>query len=382
MRAGVLTEPAVRVVSPYKPLKTTNLEEDMTSKRNIVSGVFIGLCAAGLLLASAGSAQAAGETLKSGKFSMPLPLGLQADSAYIPEDNPLGEAKIALGKMLYFDPRLSKDNTISCASCHIPFHGFADPDRTSKGVGQQRGGRNSPTVINRLFSKEQFWDGRAEDLEDQAHGPLTNPVEMSMPSHDEVVKRVKGIAGYAPLFEKAFGEKNVSMKRIAQAIATYERTVVSGNSPFDRQAAGDKSAMSASATRGMELFNGKANCKVCHAGFNFTDESYHNLGVGMEQAKPDLGRYEISKEESEKGAFKTPTLRNVAENAPYMHDGSESTLKSVVELYNRGGVPNKWLSEEMKPLGLSPSQVDDLVAFLHALTGEVNNLDPPAKLPQ
>ncbi len=172
------------------------------------------------------------------------------------------------------------------------------------------------------------------------------------------------------------------MKRIAQAIASYERTVVAGNSPFDRYTAGDKSAMSASAVRGMELFNGKANCKVCHAGFNFSDESYHNLGVGMDRAKPDLGRYEVSKEESEKGAFKTPTLRNVAATAPYMHDGSESTLKSVVELYNRGGVPNKWLSEEMKPLGLSPGQVDDLVAFLHALTGEVNNLDPPAALPQ
>jgi len=321
------------------------------------------------------------ETLRSGNFSMQLPLGLQAGSAYIPESNPLTAEKIELGRLLYFDTRFSKDKTVSCATCHNPYHGFADPGPTSKGVGFKLGGRNSPTVINRLFSDVQFWDGRAKDLEEQAHGPLTNPVEMAMASHDVVVQRCKSVKGYGPLFEKAFGSKEITMTRIAQAIASYERTVVAGNSPFDRYSAGDKDAMSASAIRGMDLFNGAANCKVCHAGFNFTDESYHNIGVGMAKPKPDLGRFEQTKAESEKGAFKTPTLRNVAETAPYMHDGSEATLRQVVELYNKGGVANTWLSKEIKALNLSPTQVDDLVAFLNALSGDVFNATPPAKLP-
>jgi cytochrome c peroxidase len=356
----------------------------MCSAREFLMAVSLGLAvtaaAAAAEDAPAPAAPPAGETLKSGSFQLQLPLGLQAGAAYVPDNNPLTAQKIALGKLLYFDPRLSKDKTIACASCHNPYHGFTDPAPTSKGVGFKPGGRNSPTVINRLFSKEQFWDGRAADLEEQAHGPLVNPVEMAMPSHTDVVKNVKAIKGYAPLFEKAFGSKEITMPRIAQAIASYERTVVSGNSPFDRYTAGDKGAMSASAVRGMELFNGAANCKTCHTGFNFSDESYHNLGVGMNKAKPDLGRSVISKAESEKGAFKTPTLRNIVETAPYMHDGSEATLKEVVEFYNRGGVKNPWLSKEIKPLNLTAQQVDDLVAFLEALTGEVSNLQPPAEL--
>lgn len=322
------------------------------------------------------------EVLRSNGFSMQLPLGLQAGAAYVPDSNPLTAEKVTLGKLLYFDPRLSKDQTLSCASCHNPFHGFADPERTSRGVNRKLGGRNSPTVINRLFSKEQFWDGRAADLEEQAHGPLINPVEMAMPSHTVVVERVKAVRGYAPLFVKAFGSKEITMPRIAQAIAAYERTVVAGNSPFDRYMAGEKDAMSAAAVRGMELFNGKANCRVCHTGFNFTDESYHNLGVGMDKPQPDLGRYAISKAESERGAFKTPTLRNIGETGPYLHDGSAMTLREVVEFYNRGGQPNPSLSKEIKPLKLTPAEVDDLLAFLDALNGEVSGADPPPSLPQ
>jgi len=328
------------------------------------------------------SSPPARETLRSGNWSMELPLGLQAGSAYIPDNNPISPEKVTLGKLLYFDPRLSKDKTIACASCHNPFHGFTDPARTSKGVGGKLGTRNSPTVINRLFSKEQFWDGRAADLEEQAHGPLVNPVEMAMPSHRDVVSRVRAIKGYLPYFQKAFGGPEITMPRIAQAIACYERTVVAGNSPFDRYMAGDKDAMSAAAVRGMELFNGKANCKTCHTGFNFTDESYHNLGVGMDKPTPDLGRYLISKAESEKGAFKTPTLRNVAQTAPYMHDGSEATLRQVIEFYNRGGNKNPWLSKEIKPLNLGSRDIDDLVAFLDSLTGEVSGLEPPDSLPR
>lgn len=354
--------------------------------RSIRSLVSFGLLAGGavalLASAGAGSALAAGQVLKSGSYEMALPLGLEADAAYVPDSNPLSAEKIELGRLLYFDTRLSKDNTIACASCHSPQHGFADTDPTSKGVGGVRGGRNSPTVINRLFSDKQFWDGRAVDLEDQAKGPLVNPVEMAMADHDVVCGNVRAVKGYAPLFEKAFGSPEVTIDKIAQAIASYERTVVSGNSPFDRYMAGDKSAMGAAAVRGMDLFNGKANCKTCHAAFNFTDESYHNIGVGMAKDKPDLGRFEQSKQEEDKGAFKTPTLRNVTQTAPYMHDGSEKTLEAVVEFYNKGGTPNKWLSKEIKPLKLSKTEVADLVAFMEALTGEVKAAGAPQAFPQ
>lgn len=345
----------------------------------------LALAPVGALAAEAPAAAPAApkkEVVQSGSFKLELPLGLQAQAAYIPANNPLTAEKIELGKLLYNDPRLSKDGTVSCASCHSPFHGFADPDEVSLGVGNQPGGRNSPTVINRLFSKEQFWDGRAADLEEQAHGPLTNPVEMAMPSHAEVVKKVQGIKGYAPYFQKAFGSPEITMPRIAQAIASYERTVVSGNSPYDRYVAGDQSAMSPAAVRGMTVFLGKGRCITCHTGFNFTDEGYHNLGVGMDKPKPDLGRYDQTKKDSDKGAFKTPTLRNIVETAPYMHDGSEATLIEVVELYDRGGVKNPNLSPLMVPLNLTPQEESDLVDFMLALTGEVQNLEPPASLPE
>jgi cytochrome c peroxidase len=353
--------------------------------QQLAKSLALALLAAMLLQGRAATAETAppqSEAVKSGQWSMTLPLGLQAGSAYIPDNNPMNDDKIALGKLLYFDPRLSKDKTISCASCHNPFHGFTDPARTSKGVGGKLGGRNSPTVLNRLFSAEQFWDGRAKDLEEQAHGPLVNPVEMSMGSHNDVVARVRAIKGYAPLFKKAFGDDKIDMPRIAQAIAAYERTVVSGDSPFDRYQAGDKDALSPSAVRGMELFNGKANCKACHTGFNFTDETYQNIGVGMDKPKPDLGRYDVTKKQEDKGKFKTPTLRNIVLTAPYMHDGSETTLLEVVEFYNKGGTPNPNLSKEIKPLNLSAQEKRDLVAFLESLTGNVNNATPPETLPQ
>jgi cytochrome c peroxidase len=343
-----------------------------------------GETAPGAAAKTAPAAKTVGEVVRSGSWSMTLPLGLQAGSAYIPDDNPMNDDKIALGKLLYFDPRFSHDETIACASCHRPDHGFADPHPTSAGVGGQLGGRNSPTVINRLFSAEQFWDGRAEDLEHQAHGPLVNPVEMAMPSHDEVVARVKAIKGYRPLFKKAFGDDTIDIDRVGKAIAAYERTVVSGDSPYDRYQAGERGALGPAAVRGLALFDGKANCQVCHTGFNFTDESYHNLGVGVNAAKPDLGRYEQTKNDVERGAFKTPTLRNVAQTAPYMHDGSEATLRDVIELYDRGGSPNPHLSKEIKPLHLSVQEKADLVAFLESLTGEVQNATPvpPKSLPQ
>lgn len=349
---------------------------EVVTRAVVAAAVAVAMARVGL------AAEGKGEVVTSGKWSMTLPLGLQAGAAFVPEDNPMSDDKVALGKLLYFDKRMSKDSTIACASCHDPFHGFTDPARTSAGVGGKLGARNSPTVLNRLFSAEQFWDGRAKDLEHQAHGPLTNPVEMSMPSEEEVVQRVKNVKGYAPLFRKAFGDDTVDMDRIAKAIAAYERTVVTGDSPYDRYQAGDKDALSASAARGLALFNGKGNCKACHTGFNFTDEAYQDIGVGMNKPSPDAGRFDVTKADADRGKFKTPTLRNVTQTAPYMHDGSEETLVAVVEFYDRGGVPNPNLSKEIKPLHLSAEEKRDLVTFLESLTGEVRNASPPETLPQ
>jgi cytochrome c peroxidase len=319
-----------------------------------------------------------GETLTSGDFTMVLPLGLQAAAAYIPDNNPLTQAKIELGRTLYYDPRLSKDGTISCASCHDPDKGFSDGRPVSTGIGRQTGGRNAPTVMNRLFSKEQFWDGRAGDLEEQALGPVQNPIEMghTLPG---MIANLENIQAYAPEFQAAFGSPGITGDRVGQAIASYERTVLAGNSSFDRYQAGQKNAMSESAVRGMAIFNEpqKGNCVTCHAGFNFTDESYHNLGVGMSKPIPDWGRFSVTKAEFDRGAFKTPTLRNVTQSSPYMHDGSEVTLLDTVNFYDRGGNKNQWLSKEIKPLGLSDQDKADLVAFLEALTGEVRGTEKP-----
>ncbi len=334
---------------------------------------------------AAEAASPKGEVLKSGDFELVLPLGLQADAAYVPDGNPITAEKVALGKLLFFDKRLSSDDTVSCASCHNPYHGYGDANEKGVGVGSKVGGRNSQTALNRLFSAEQFWDGRAQDLEDQAHGPLTNPLEMAMPSHDAVVAKVKSIKGYGPLFQKAYGDGEITMPRIAQAIATYERTVLAGNSPYDRYKAGDKSAMSAEQIEGLALFEGKANCATCHASFNFSDENYHNLGVGWDAGAgklADEGRFAVSKRDADKGAFKTPTLRNVAERAPYMHDGSEPTLRDVMVLYNRGGNANPHLDAKMKPLGLTDGEIDAVVAFMYSLSGPVTNATPPASFPQ
>ncbi|HEV8702356.1 MAG TPA: cytochrome c peroxidase [Candidatus Polarisedimenticolia bacterium] len=319
-----------------------------------------------------------GESFTSGEYTTTLPLGLQAAAAYVPENNPISEAKIDLGRKLYFDARLSKDGTVSCATCHDPDRGFSDARPTSLGIGRQAGSRNAPTVINRLFSQEQFWDGRAADLEAQALGPIQNPIEMGH-TLPEMISNLKALAGYAPAFQAAFSTPDITEGRVAQAIATYERTVLAGNSPFDRYQAGEKSMLSESAVRGMTLFNDaqKANCVTCHAGFNFTDESYHNLGVGMEKPNPDWGRFGVTKKEFDKGAFKTPTLRNVTQSGPYMHDGSEATLLDVVRFYDRGGFKNQWLSKEIKPLNLTDQDRADLVAFLESLSGDVRGIEKP-----
>lgn len=305
------------------------------------------------------------------------PLGLPP--VPIPEDNPPTAETIALGRKLYYDGRLSIDQSISCATCHHPDHGFSDGKSVSDGVKGGRGKRNAPVVMNAAYYALQFWDGRAPSLEKQAEGPVANPIEMGM-THEGVVERIIADAPYKAEFDKAFGPGPVTYEKVAKAIASFERTIISGNSPFDRyQYGGDKKAMSAAAIRGLEVFRNpaKGNCATCHTIAEkyalFTDNKFHNLGVGM-NAKgelSDLGRFDQTKNDADRGAFKTPSLRNVALSAPYMHDGSHKTLKEVVDFYIGGGNSNEHLDKEIKTLKLSKQQRDELVTFMEALTGVI-----------
>lgn len=310
-----------------------------------------------------------------------VPLGLAP--IIWPRDNPYSPAKAALGRMLYFDPRLSADDTISCASCHDPKRAFADGAPTSSGVRGQRGTRSAPTIFNRAYSLAQFWDGRAGSLEEQAKGPMANSIEMGN-THDAVVARIQLIAGYRPLFDQAFGPgAPIDLEHVTKAIATFERTVLSGDSAFDRYAAGNRKALSAAQVRGLKVFRDKAKCDKCHEGMNFTTNEYHNLGIGTDKPEPDPGRFAFTKDPRDWGAFKTPTLRDVSRTAPYMHDGSLKTLEEVVDFYDKGGIPNKNLDTEMKKLNLTAADKRDLVEFLKALDGNGwQRITPPEHLPQ
>lgn len=347
-----------------------------------------------------------------------LPLGLKAGEAEIKglDENPLTRAKIELGRQLYFDPRLSSDVTISCASCHAPNHGFAADTRFGVGVGAQEGNRNSPVAYNRILSDAQFWDGRAASLEEQAKGPIANPIEMSN-THEACIECLRGMPGYVAQFKLVF-EDGLTIDNVAKAIASFERTLVTGPAPWDYyqeldafqqqyaadiedldalkeedeelyseymalKKASEEHPISESAIRGGKLFfSEKAGCTACHLGANFTDEKYHNLGVGMDAAEPDLGRFVVTKVEADKGAFKTPTCRNVSQSAPYMHDGSQQTLEEVVEWYAKGGHPNQWLSEKVKKLDLTDQDKADLVAFMkEGLTGDLPKVAEDRLLP-
>jgi cytochrome c peroxidase len=296
-----------------------------------------------------------------------IPLGLLP--VRFPKENPYTAEKAELGKLLYYDKRLSADGTVSCASCHSPKFAYTDGKPVSDGIKGQRGGRSAPTVINRAYSLAQFWDGRAKSLEEQSIGPMANPIEMGN-THESVVKTLKGVEGYRKLFAKVFGTENFDINHVAMAIATFERTVLSGNSPYDRYKAGDKKQLSASAVRGMDVYLNKAKCDQCHEGINFTTNAYHNLGVGTDKPTPDEGRFAVTKNAADWGAFKTPTLRDIARTAPYMHDGSLKTLEEVVDFYDKGGLPNKNLDERMKKLNLTAQDKKDLVEFMKSLNGE------------
>jgi cytochrome c peroxidase len=302
--------------------------------------------------------------------------------AYVPTPpTNLGYAqKVELGRQLYFDTRLSKNNSVSCAFCHNPGTGFADARQFSIGAFGTAGGRQAPTVYNTGFLPLQFWDGRAGSLEEQAVGPIHNPIEMAE-THESVVPKISKIPGYQKQFQLIFGG-GASLQHIAEAIAAFERTIVSQNSAFDKYMLGDHQAMNEAAVRGMALFKGKARCVVCHNGPNFTDNQFHNLGVPQAgPLKEDLGRFLVSRQERDKGAFKTPTLRSIVETAPYMHDGVFKTLEEVIEFKNAGGGANPHLSPLMKPLGLTTEEQADVLAFLKALTGEPLKIGVP-KLPK
>jgi cytochrome c peroxidase len=297
-----------------------------------------------------------------------------------PSDNPYSHDKAELGKLLFFDTRLSPDRSVSCASCHSPQHAFAETTSVSTGFHGQRGARNAPTLVNAAFSMDFFWDGRAGTLEEQIKGPVSNPIEMAG-SPEAATDAIQAVSGYQPYFDRAFGDRQVSWPRITQAIATFERTLVSGNSPFDRYQSGDKTALNEAQIRGLHVFR-DSRCNVCHAAPYFTNGTFANLGVGSGKPHPDLGRYAVTHDDHDWGTFKTPTLRDIALTAPYMHDGSVATLEEVVDLYDRGGIPNRDLDNRIRPLHLNPQQKQDLVAFLHALSGQGWQVTPPEHFPQ
>jgi cytochrome c peroxidase len=300
-----------------------------------------------------------------------------------PADNPPTTEKIALGKQLFFDGRLSRDNKVSCASCHDPAKGYSNGERFATGVDGKIGGRSAPSVINAAYYRFQFWDGREPSLEKQALGPIQNPIEMTMKLKD-VVEKLNKIDGYREQFQKVF-KTDVTSDGIAKAIAAYERTILSGNAPYDQFKAGDKKALSEDAQRGMKLFFSKARCSACHAGANFSDNGFHNVGIGYgKDGKPkDIGRFAVSNLPEDTGSFKTPTLREIARTAPYMHDGSLKTLEEVVEHYNKGGVKNPQLDEEIFPLKLTADEKKDLVTFLkEGLSSKDYPLHKPPELPK
>jgi cytochrome c peroxidase len=385
-----------------------------------------------------GRAEDAAKNLSTPKSWFQITKGIPKDlwQKLIPPDNPLTAEKVALGESLYFDKRLSADGTVSCSTCHDPANAFTDHNVVAIGVSGKSGTRNAPTILNAMFSDRLFWDGRAGSLEEQAKQPLTNPFEMGMGSYDAVVARIAGIPEYRQRFQRVFRKRGITIDTIVKAIAAYERTQLSGNSPFDRFITGDQSAITKIQKRGWELFKGKAKCIECHsfsaASPFFTDFKFHNTGIsvkGMDfkriegwvnqiknsgyenlrneplsktenlppRARPtdmsasllahtegfaELGRFLVTKQPKDVGAFKTPTLRDVELTTPYMHNGSEKTLLDVVKFYNRGGNTNPNLDERIRPLQLNDQEMNELVEFMRALTSDDVLLQSQQAIPQ
>lgn len=365
----------------------------MTNHRSIFTSIFAISCLFLLYGAGTGIANAA---------DPPLGVSPELIRLVTPKDNPSTPEKLALGTLLFNDKRLSADNSTSCATCHDADKGFTDRLPTSKGLRDQIGKRNAPTVLNAMFLDTQFLDGRARNLEAQAKMPIVNPIEMGIKDGKTIVAMVTAIPEYKAAFQKAFG-RPVNYDDIGRAIAVFERTIVSGEAPVDRYVRGDENALSAAEKRGWSLFNGKGRCNSCHA-YNpsypfFTDNLFHNIGIAAHKADfenlamrgdksvqkgdpaeidrmalqtefSELGRFLVTKNRSDIGAFKTNTLRDIALTSPYMHDGSLATLWDVVDHYNKGGVPNAFLDGGITRLGLTEPEIDDLVAVLAAFTSD------------
>ena len=278
-----------------------------------------------------------------------------------------------LGKKLFFDPILSKNGIISCASCHKPEHGFADDKAVSLGVNDQEGDRNTPTVFNSAHLKFLFWDGRAESLEEQALGPIKNPKEMGE-DLKSVLAKLNNNPTYSKEFASAFGQTPISTSQLVKAISAFERTLISSDSDYDRFIAGDTMALSQSAKRGKDLFFGKAMCAECHKGLDFTDGDFHNIGLPITD---DVGRAKISVTSKDTRKFKTPTLREVANTAPYFHKGQFETLQQVIAFYNAGGGEDTYKDPLKKPLSLNEQEQKDLVEFLKSLSGRQEKIKPP-----
>lgn len=289
------------------------------------------------------------------------PLGLDLYRP-APEDNRITPAKAALGRRLFHDRLLSRDGSVACASCHDPRRAFTDGRKVAEGVGGAHGDRNTPTIINRAWGAQFFFDGRADTLEQQVLQPLLGDKELGA-TPETVLARAK--AYYRPGFREAF-QAEPSMGLVARALAAYVRTIVAGDSPFDRDTLSD------SARRGLALFRGKAGCTACHTGPLFTDEEFHNTGIAWRTGVlTDEGRARATKEPRDRGAFKTPTLREISRTAPYMHDGSMATLEQVIDYYDAGGQPNPVLDSRIRTLHLSAAEKQDIVSFLRSLTGRI-----------
>jgi cytochrome c peroxidase len=289
-----------------------------------------------------------------------VPLGLDA---YIPapESNPLSPEKAALGRALFFDTTLSRDRTFACATCHDPARAFTDDKPVSKGVSGRTGTRRTPAILNRAYGKSFFWDGSATALEEQVLKPISNPLEMDLAVED-ALSRLNETGRY-PALDQA---------TLAASLATYVRTILSGDSPYDRYVAGDRSALTTEQLAGLRLFRGKAGCGSCHVGPNLTDERFHNTGTGWRDGRfTDQGRFAVTGLEEDRGAFKTPTLRDAARHPPYMHDGSLATIDDVIRHYDEGGKPNPFLDPEMRRLNLTSEEKSALVEFLGALNGTI-----------
>jgi len=382
------------------------LDKQILILRTITVGLVIASATLVPIFSGARTVDAALQPRTSKAYRPQIPMGIPHRKwrKLIPPENALTAEKVALGEALYFDKRLSVDGTVSCATCHDPATAFADRNSLAVGVGGRVGTRNVPTTLNAMFNQSQFWDGRTRSLEEQAMQPLLNPLEMGMPDREAVVARLNAIPEYRQSFEAAFGTRAIKFEDVARAIASYERTLLSADSPFDRFMAGDPRAITEAQRRGWNLFRGKANCIACHTFSRespfFTDNRFHNTGItasdlnleelldslrsktldGLDRKRvselahmekfTELGRFLITRQKQDTGAFKTPTLRDIELTAPYMHNASEKTLLDVMKFYNQGGNENGYLDEKIRPLNLNDEELSDLVEFMRALTSD------------